>query len=156
MTSGRGCFAMSQTDKPTKGLYDWIVPVDRFHENPAHRRHLNSQRVLIVKQIFFLCFKSFDLSGVRCQVSGVRCQVSPVTYHMSLTPTATATDRPPLCTIGCCCWFWPRFIKFMPQRHKKWNIFYKLFVPKKLKIMSPTNLRSLCRQIPWCVHANPR
>ena len=28
------------------------------------------------------------------QVSGVRCRMSRVTCHMSLTPTATATDPP--------------------------------------------------------------
>ena len=48
------------------------------------------------------------MSGVRCQVSCVRCQVSHVTCHLSLTGTATATDRtlplltPPLCTVS---WF---------------------------------------------------
>ena len=37
------------------------------------------------------------VSHVRCQVSGVRCRMSRVTYHLSLTPTATvtATDPPP-------------------------------------------------------------
>ena len=36
-----------------------------------------------------------QVSDVRCQVPDVRCQVSGVrfTFHMSLTPTATATAR---------------------------------------------------------------
>ena len=37
-----------------------------------------------------------------CNTSGVRCSVSHVTSHLSLTLTATATDFPPLCTVG---WF---------------------------------------------------
>ena len=28
-------------------------------------------------------------------MSGVRCHLSPVTFHMSLNPTTTATDPPP-------------------------------------------------------------
>ena len=37
----------------------------------------------------------FVLPFVRWQLSGVRCQVLRVTYHMSIMPTATATDPPP-------------------------------------------------------------
>ena len=43
---------------------------------------------------------SCQVSGVRCQVSGVRCNIScvecrasPITCDMSITPTATATER---------------------------------------------------------------
>ena len=37
-----------------------------------------------------------QVSFVRCQVSGVRCQVlRDVSCHLSLMPTATATDPPP-------------------------------------------------------------
>ena len=35
------------------------------------------------------------MSGVRFQVSGFFCHMSPLTYHLSLIPTATATDHPP-------------------------------------------------------------
>ena len=35
------------------------------------------------------------LSHVMCHVSRVTCYVSPVTFHLSLTPTATATDHTP-------------------------------------------------------------
>ena len=39
--------------------------------------------------------KNYQVLYVRCHVSCVTCRVSPVTFHMSLTPTATATDPPP-------------------------------------------------------------
>ena len=53
------------------------------------------------------------MSGVTCHMSGAWCQVSrpaccmpPVTCHLSLIPTATATDHPvvtpPLWTVGWC------------------------------------------------------
>ena len=35
------------------------------------------------------------VSRVMCHMSCVMCRVSPVTYHLSLTPKATATDPPP-------------------------------------------------------------
>ena len=47
-----------------------------------------------------LCVKC-QVSGVRCQVPGVRCKMSSVHFHgghvachMSITPTATASDPP--------------------------------------------------------------
>ena len=68
------------------------------------------------------------MSGVRCQVFGVRCQVSPVTFHMSLTPTATATtlshythqdgSRRPKKTIVCKAifhHFWPKISVLRPH-----------------------------------------
>ena len=50
-------------------------------------------RIGALIQFFLLLF--FQLSGVRCQVSGVRFCMSPLTCHMSVTPTATATDPTP-------------------------------------------------------------
>ena len=52
-----------------------------------HGRHSISQRAWIEALIHVPC--------VRCQMSGVICPMSHVLCHMSLTPTATATDLPP-------------------------------------------------------------
>ena len=41
---------------------------------------------------------TFHVTHVTYHVSSVAGQLSPVTWHMSLTPTATATD-PPLLTV---------------------------------------------------------
>ena len=35
------------------------------------------------------------MSTIRCHVSHVMCHMSRVTYYLSITPTATATDPPP-------------------------------------------------------------
>ena len=43
-----------------------------------------------------------DMSCVTCHVSHVMCHMSPLTRHLSLTPTATAKDSPPISTVG---WF---------------------------------------------------
>ena len=40
--------------------------------------------------------KTDSVSHVTCQVSGVTCCMSHITYHLLLTPTATATDPPPV------------------------------------------------------------
>ena len=62
----------------------------------AHDKKITEKKNVMIKK-----------SGVMCEVSGVTYRVSPFTFHMSITPTATATDppptTPPLCTAGCCC-----------------------------------------------------
>ena len=76
--------------------------------NPAYGRPWISWRVRIVTQIKYLKKKLYQVSYVSCHVSRVMCHISrvacylslvtccmlPVACHMSLTPTATATDPP--------------------------------------------------------------
>ena len=94
---------------PTVQAYNGVWSAAQLHWvcqlhvkiNFAYGRHRISQGVRVGGQIQLL-FNLKKLPGLRFQVSGVRCHVlcvtccmSPVTCHMSLTQTATATDPPP-------------------------------------------------------------
>ena len=63
----------------------------------AYRRHLIFWHARIVAKFFIIFFENMlcvmcHMSGVRCQVSHFLFHVSRGTCHMSLSPTATATD----------------------------------------------------------------
>ena len=130
-----------------------------------------------------------------CQVSGVTCQVSYVTCHISkakisdspfkkcMVPVLPVTIKcqkpqprtlplltPPLCTVECCCWLWPRSNKFRRQQHKRNNdknlytslaLKAKSYVSKLIQlfvhtnyVVRPCNFCCVSMQIPSCVHAN--
>ena len=58
------------------------------------------------KELYFLSVSRFRciMSGVRCQVSGFTCCMSHVTRHMSITPTATATEPSTMSREGRACY----------------------------------------------------
>ena len=81
-----------------------LVKIVGLKTNPEYGKHWISQCVWIVTLVQKEK-KKWQVSGVSCQVSLVTLYMSPVTCHMSLTPTATATNpptllTPPLCTAG--------------------------------------------------------
>ena len=58
------------------------------------------------------------MSGVMCCMSGVMCCVSTVTCHLSLTPTATATDPPPANSHIMACTLRKKYKKQKKQENK--------------------------------------
>ena len=81
------------------------------------------------KTIFFYFFQSC----FRCQVSHIKCHLSPVTCRKSLMLTVRATDPPPVCTEGCCCWSLHRSIQRELWKPKNQKCFCGSFWPFLIK-----------------------
>ena len=78
--------------------------------------------------IFFLLLKNKEKLNITChlshvtfRMSPVTCRMSPVTYHLSLTPTAIATDPPPTMHITVVCKY-PLYIFFSLSSNTKKSI----------------------------------
>ena len=91
-------FAKKQTMSPRKShIWDTKKSCVRQTQNPSMRADsgTNTKTNRNGQKRGKNDMKKFHVSHVTCLVSCVICCVSRVTCHLSLTPTATATDPPP-------------------------------------------------------------